>query len=226
MTMLPRLRVERGASIVLEDVEDLALVAAVELQRVKAGAAIREVRAVARIPDDDVIAGAAELIVGALVAVDQIVAAAAKQDLMAQTALQLVVTGSAGEDDLQGCGERVARRIEGDAVVAARPVDHDGAEIRGREREVGDSVVVDVQFGDGGIACGRCTWIASANGVPVTRRTPSWTCARTGGAAETGPATARARRPAVAPSTTRGRRLPRPEGARRHGEGSIGAVSE
>src|SRR4029453_18067609 len=61
---------EGDAVVALTGPEDLGGVAAVEQHRVGAGAAVHEVRAVARVPDDRVVARATELVVGALVAVD------------------------------------------------------------------------------------------------------------------------------------------------------------
>ncbi len=58
--MLPRLRVKRARPPFADDVEDLVPAAAVEQHRVGAVLTLDDVAAVARIPLEDVVAGAQE----------------------------------------------------------------------------------------------------------------------------------------------------------------------
>ena len=99
MTMLPRLRVKRRRCAVGGGVEDLVAAAAVEQHRVGAVLALDDVAAVARIPLEDVVAGAEEGDVVALVAVDEVVAVAAEQEVDAVAAEDRVVAGPAVDGD-------------------------------------------------------------------------------------------------------------------------------
>ena len=78
--MLPTSRVKQHASAVGRDVEVLVRRRAVEQQRVGAVLALDGVAAVARVPLEDVVAGAEQGDVVALVAVDEVVAVAAEQE--------------------------------------------------------------------------------------------------------------------------------------------------
>ena len=79
------------------DVDVLADVGAVEVQRVAAALAFDGVAAVARIPLEVVVAGAQQRGVGADVAVDEVVAGAAEQQVGAVAAAQRVVAAAAVE---------------------------------------------------------------------------------------------------------------------------------
>ena len=95
-------------------------VGAVEEHRVDAGLALDGVAAVARIPDERVVAGAQERDVVAAVAVDRVVAVAAEQGLDAPAAGERVVVCAAVQ--AQGDRRRSERRRR-DCIVAAEPVD-------------------------------------------------------------------------------------------------------
>ena len=90
---------EAHAAAVGRDVEDLVRVRAVEQHRVGAGLALDHVAAVARIPLEDVVAGAQQGRVVALVAVDEVVAVAAEQEVGAVAAEDRVVAGAAVDGD-------------------------------------------------------------------------------------------------------------------------------
>ena len=79
--------------------EDLVAGAAVEQHRVGAVLALDDVAAVARIPLEDVVAGAEEGDVVALLAVDEVVAVAAEQQVDAVAAEDGVVAGAAVDGD-------------------------------------------------------------------------------------------------------------------------------
>ena len=101
-------------------VDALGDVGAVEQQRVDAGLAFDGVAAVARIPDERVVAGAQERQVVAAVAVARVVSVAAEQGLDAPAAGERVVSCAA----VQGQGDRPGRERRGrDRVVAAETVD-------------------------------------------------------------------------------------------------------
>ena len=95
--------------------EDLGAGGAVEAQRVGAVLALDDVAAVARIPDERVVAGPQEAGVGALVAVDRVVAGPADQGVGAVAAVDRVVAVAAVEGELDegsegAAGERVVCR--------------------------------------------------------------------------------------------------------------------
>ena len=102
------------------DVDVLGDVGAVEQQRVDAGLALDGVVAVARIPDEHIVAGAQEGDVVAAAADDEIVAVAAEQHVGALAAEDGVVAGAAVDRELIDAG-RQRRGI--DDVVAAAAVD-------------------------------------------------------------------------------------------------------
>ena len=79
MVTLATSRRKSTRAAVGQDVDVLADVGAVEEQRVGAVLALDRVVAVARIPDEGVVAGAQQRDVVALVAVDEVVAVAAEQ---------------------------------------------------------------------------------------------------------------------------------------------------
>ena len=111
---------EAYARAVGGDVDLLADVGAVEVERVGAARAVDGVAAVARIPLEAVVAAAAVDRVGADVAVDVVVAGAAEQRLGAGRAAERVVAGAAVDGDR--LVERAAAVDEVDAVVAALAV--------------------------------------------------------------------------------------------------------
>ncbi len=106
--------------------------------------AFDDVAAVARIPLEDVVAGAEERGVGALVAVDEVVAVAAEQRVGAVAAEDRVVARTAVDGD-RDQRRQVPRRGEG--VVAAVGVEDQllrGADVD-RERRRGDAVEADAR---------------------------------------------------------------------------------
>ena len=125
--------VEAHARAVRRGRELLVSVAAVDLARVVAGAALVQVGVVARIPDHAVVAGLAEHLVVGVAAGQRVIAGAAEQEVeaalaeervvvrlaeqhvAARTALNHVVARAA--KDLRG-GKRAIRFVEGDGVVA------------------------------------------------------------------------------------------------------------
>ena len=125
--------VEAHARAVRRDRELLVSVAAVDLARVVAGAALVQVGVVARIPDHAVVAGLAEHLVVGVAAGERVIAGAAEQHVeaalaeqrvVADLAEQQVVARTAGDhvvagaaEDLRG-GKRAIRFVEGDRVVA------------------------------------------------------------------------------------------------------------
>ena len=103
------------------DVDVLGDVRAVEEQRVGAVLALDGVVAVARVPLEDVVAGAEERRVVAVVAEDEVVAVAAEEHVRALAAEDAVVAGAAVDGQLDHARRQ---RGGGDDVVAAQPVDH------------------------------------------------------------------------------------------------------
>ena len=110
-------RMNSDAAAVGDDVDVLAGVRAEEQQRVGAVLAFDGVVAVARVPLEDVVAGAEEGHVVAVVAEDEVVAVAAEEHVGALAAEDRVVAGAAVERQLDDAGRQ---RGGGDAVVAAR----------------------------------------------------------------------------------------------------------
>ena len=111
---------EQRAPAVGQDVDVLGDVGAEEQHRVGAGLAFDRVVAVARVPLEDVVAGAEERDVVAVVAEHEVVAVAAEQHVGALAAEDGVVAGAAVDRELDHAGRQ---RGGGDAVVAAEPVD-------------------------------------------------------------------------------------------------------
>ena len=111
---------EPEAVAVGRDVEVLGHAGPVEEHRVGAVLTFDDVAAVARIPDEGVVAGTHEPGVGASVSVDRVVAAATDEALGSVAAVDPVVPVAAVDRDLdQGCQAGRAR----DRVVAGEPVD-------------------------------------------------------------------------------------------------------
>ena len=112
---------EQRAAAIGEDVDVLARVRAEEEQLVVVGAALDHVVAVARIPLEDVVAGAEQGDVVAVVAEDEVVAVAADEHVGALAAEDGVVAGAAveGQLDRRPAGSVVAVI----AVIAAEAVD-------------------------------------------------------------------------------------------------------
>src|SRR4051794_7017989 len=107
---------ERGPRAVGGDLDLLGDIGAVEEERVGAVLTIDAVAAVARIPDERVIAGTEERGVGAAAAGDQVVAVAADQHVVAVAAGNRVIAGAPVQGQVDEGGETVAG---GDDVVAA-----------------------------------------------------------------------------------------------------------
>ena len=145
--------VEADARAVGRRGELLGAVAAVDLDRVGAVAALVEVGVVAGVPDHPVVAALAEgLVVGVaagqgvvvVAAEQQVEAALAEQRVVAGLAEQLVVAGAAGEDVVAGAAEQLGGRqravdlAERDDVVAALAEDLDQRRVGDRRRAAGD----------------------------------------------------------------------------------------
>ena len=92
------------------DVDVLGDVGAVEHQRVGAGLALDGVAAVARVPDERVVAGAEQGHVVAAAAVDDVVAVAAEQRVVALAADDGVVAGAAVDGEADDAGRQGRRR--------------------------------------------------------------------------------------------------------------------
>ena len=99
---------EQDPLAVRSRLEVLGAVAAVEQHPVDAVLALDDVAAVARIPLEDVVAGAEESDVVALLAVDEVVAVPAEQQVDAVAAEDRVIAGAAVDRDLDQRG-RAAR---------------------------------------------------------------------------------------------------------------------
>ena len=115
---------EPHATAVGRDVDVLVDVGAVEQQRVGAVLAFDRVAAVARIPDERVVAGAELRHVVAAAAGDDVVAVAADQHVVAVAAGDRVVARAAIERELDQAGEAIAG---GDDVVAAIGMERRGS---------------------------------------------------------------------------------------------------
>ena len=120
--MLPTSRVNRTRPPLAEMSKFSFACAAVEQQRVGAVLALDHVAAVARIPLEDVVAGAEQGRVVALVAVDEVVAVAAEKEVGAVAAEDGVVAGAAVDRHADE-GRQIAGGAE--AVVAAVHVEHE-----------------------------------------------------------------------------------------------------
>ena len=118
--MLAWVRKKREPVPVRRQLDLLGDVGAVEAHRVGAGLAFDRVAAVARIPDERVVACAHEGPVGSSVAVDRVVPVAAEQQVGALAAGERVVTRAAVERqrDCLGCEHRRRQR-----VVPTEPAD-------------------------------------------------------------------------------------------------------
>ena len=100
-------------------------VGAVEQHRVGAGLALDGVAAVARIPDEGVVAGAHERQVVAPVAVDRVVPVAAEQPLGSGASGEVVVSVSTVERRRDAVGEGAVGLVDPHEVVAGPGVDGD-----------------------------------------------------------------------------------------------------
>jgi hypothetical protein len=126
--------IEPHAAAVGRDREGLGAVAAIDLGRVGAVAALHEVVVIARIPDHAIVAGFAEHLVVTIAAVQhvvaraaeqQVVAAFAKEGVVARLAEQQIAARAAGQRVVAGAAEQLRGRqgavglVERDRVVAA-----------------------------------------------------------------------------------------------------------
>ena len=145
--------VEPHAGAVGRGRELLGAAAAVDLDRVGAGAALVEVGVVARVPDHPVVAALPEGLVVGVAAGQGVVLAAAEQEVeatlaeqrvVAGLAEQLVAAGAAREDVVAGAAEQVGRRqravglVEADRVLAAEAEDLDQRGVGDRRRAADD----------------------------------------------------------------------------------------
>ena len=125
------------------DVDLLARVGGVEVERVGAALALDGVAGVARIPLEAVVAAAELGRVGAEVAVGDVVAGAADQRLAERAAAQGVVAGPAVERDRRGGG--AAGVEDGELVVTAAALDLDRGERGAVDRVLDAAVGADVE---------------------------------------------------------------------------------
>ena len=122
-------REEHPVAAADRDADLLAVGGALEDERVEAGIALDGIAAVARIPQEDVVAGAEEGGIGAAIAVDGVVARAAHQDVVMVAADDRVVAGAAV--DRHAGGEAIA---DDDEVVAATGIEDDRFDRTGADR--------------------------------------------------------------------------------------------
>src|SRR5262245_6885949 len=169
---------EMHSPAVGENVDALGDIGAVEQHGVDAGTALDHVVVVARVPDEQVVAGAQDGDVGAVAAIDGVVAGAAEDDIVAKAAvdLQADLAGgkTAGVDDVVAAqavdGQQVrlvgvidnhrrrqaldcdlaARRGDGDHVVAIGGVDGDGIALAVAAAAVERRRQIDFDLGDVG----------------------------------------------------------------------------
>src|SRR6185369_3855695 len=102
---------------------DLVATGPVEDHRVRAASAFDDVRAIARVPDEGVVAVAEKCRVGAAVAVDDVVAVPAIEDLGAAAAVEDVVAVPAIDPRRLGRGEGAVDLVDRDRVVAVAGLD-------------------------------------------------------------------------------------------------------
>ena len=157
---LPTSRNIRTRRTIGRDVDVLADIGAVEDQRIGAGLTFDDVAAVARVPDERVVAVAEKGHVVAATADHGVVAVAAEQHVVALASGDGVVAGTAVDRKVDPIGTEL-RSVDG--VVAAEAVDDQGVEARigAVDRHLrGQSVDEDRGVGAVGDAdvcrCGRC----------------------------------------------------------------------
>src|SRR5262249_15251032 len=114
--------------------------------------AFDRVAAVARVPDERVVARAEVRDVAAAVPVDRIVAGAAVQRLRSGAAGDRVVATTSVDRRRDGVGERAVGVVDPQPVVSAAPRDLDRLDRARWEAGVGRAVVADVHLDDGGVA--------------------------------------------------------------------------
>ena len=107
------------------------------------------VAAVARIPDERVVAGAQERQVVAPVPVDRVVSVAAEQQLRSGASGEVVVSVPTVERRRDAVGEGAVGLVDPDEVVAAPGVDGDPPDVLAPDLEVGRAVVAEVDLEDG-----------------------------------------------------------------------------
>ena len=131
--------------------EDLGGAAAVEQHAVGAGLSFHDVAAVARIPLEDVVAGAQEPDVVALLAVDDVIADTTQQQIDAVAAQERVVADAAEQ---AGSRQRPVRLVESDRVVAALAEHLDQPDVGHRRRATRhrDRAAIDQDHTGGGAA--------------------------------------------------------------------------
>ena len=144
---------EEQAVAVRRQRDPLVGVGAVEEHRVDAVLALDGVAAVARVPDERVVAGTEEGDVAAAVAVDRVVAVAAEQRLVARAAGDRVVSVSTVDRRRDRVGEDAVALVDVHEVVARSGVHLDRGDVLAVEPEVVPcAVVADVDLelvGDG-----------------------------------------------------------------------------
>ena len=119
---------------------------AVEEHRVGAVLALDRVAAVARVPDERVVAGAEQGHVVAAVAVDRVVAGAAEQRLRSGASEQAVVSVAAVDRRRDRVRERPVALVDAHEVVSRPRIDGDPRDLLALEAEVGRAVVADVDL--------------------------------------------------------------------------------
>ena len=133
-------------------VDALGGVGAVEQHRVGAGPASDGVAAVARIPDEGVVAGAQERQVVTPVPVDRVVPEAAEQQLRSGASGEVVVSVPAVERRRDAVGEGAVGLVDPHEVVAAAGVDGDPLDALAPDLELGLAVVAEVDLENAGLA--------------------------------------------------------------------------
>ena len=129
-----------------------AAAAPLKTHRVGAGLAFDGVAAIARIPDERVVARAQLGEVVAPVAVDRVVPGAAAQLLHSGTAGEVVVSVPAVERRRDAVGEDSVALVDAHEVVAAAAVDDDPRDELALDAELGRAVVADVDLENVGSA--------------------------------------------------------------------------
>ena len=145
---VPRVARERDPVAVRRDADGLAGRCPVEDHRVVAVPAFDPVAAVARIPDECVVAGTEIGHVVAAVAVDRVVAGPAEEQLGAGSAEQRVVAVAPGDCRRNAVRERAIRFVDPHEVIACAGIDGDRRDRLEVEPEVGRAVVTDVDLQD------------------------------------------------------------------------------
>ena len=124
---------------------------AVEQHRVGSGPTEDGVAAVARIPDERVVAGSQDRQVVASIAVDDVVPVTAEQQLRSGASGEAVVSVAAVDRRRDAVREGAVRVVDPHEIVAASGVDVDLPDVLARDLAVGLAVVAEVDLEDAGL---------------------------------------------------------------------------